>query len=899
MERVSLTLDISGFLTALEQAKTSIGQFKTQLKAKIKANVALDPEGFNQGKEKIIQGLNQIRTSAGTVKQGVGEVAGVVSKLGAATAVAVGAGVKGFADYQQQMQRSTTIMQATKKEAAEISRITREQAQNATFSGNAAQEIARGYEYMAMAGWNAKESMQAMPAIINGVTVAGEDFGTVADIVTDQLTAFRLGAQDTTHFMDVLTNASTKSNTSITDMGEALKYCGPIAGQLGFSIEDTSAALGLMANASIKGSTAGTSLRTTFTNLANPSKELAGTLQSLGIKTQDSSGKMLPLKSILDQLRGAMGNMTEAQRAQLAETIAGKEGMTGLLAILGANTEEYNNLFNSMQNVDGLTEKMAKQMGDTLVGSLKLLTNNVREAGFSIGEALAPSIKKLAEDVAKLLQEFNKLDKGTKETVAKILASLAGVTAVAPVLNQVGILLGGTFKIITGSIGVLSGGFTALSGVLGILKTALLGVNPVFLAIGAVLAALLITNTDFRNSILELLKAFAGVATTVIETLMPALQPIGGAIMAIITALAPLIEILTGTLGGVLGMLAQLLANLIETALVPLLETILPPLTVLIGSIATVLTVVAQVAGGVFTFLKEGFLTIFAILKGDIDGAQEHSRLAGEAIKGIGKNVGETLKGFAVDTVNQFKEKEEEKKNKHKEVSDYIKLNDKDKTNNIINNSRKAAEESSRNWEVFKGVFKTKTEELKSFWNTMCIEFVRDWTNLKERLGQTADNIATRIKNAFGNFTQVGKQIVYDIWDGIASKAGWLWEKIHDWFSDVADTVSGWTDNIMSINMGLETDTVDGPTPYGFFSLQPVMKATTPQQVGNAVFVSNPVGELDKLISRAFPKQEKNIVEKKEDNRKININIEPIIENKKDEEELINKIREVIKEYVI
>ncbi len=898
-ESIALNIDTRGFMQGIAQAQTAVENFKSQLKNGVETKIGFNATGIEKDKAKILEGFEQIKQGAEQVKTGVSQVGSVMSKLGVVAVGAIGASAKGYADFTQQMKRNGAIMGASVQDMKELEKSTREYAQTATFSGNASQDIARGYEYMAMAGWNAQDSMKAMPSIINGVTVSGEDFGLVADIVTDQLTAFGLSASDSSHFMDVLTNATTKSNTNIAGLGEALKYVGPLAGQLGFSIEDVSASLGLMANAGIKGSQAGTSLRAMFTKLSSASPELREQMNALGVSFTDSNGKMLPLKNILDQLRGATEGMTEAQKLQLAQTLAGQEGMSGLSAILGATNEDYNKLFNSMQDVDGLSEKMAQDMGDTLSGSINKLKNSLKEAGLSIGEALAPSLAQLAQKITELVQAFNNLDKETQEKIAKVIATLAGLTVVAPILSNVATLVKGSFNILSGSFTMLKGSFTALSGMFGLLKPLLLSCNPVVLGVVAGFGLLVATNKDLRESLGNLFKALGNVVKTLIDALKPALVPIVGALQDIILALKPLIEILTGVLGTALSKVVDVLTFIINTILVPLIKIILPPLTIAIGAIATAIQIVAQVAGSVFTFLKEGFLMVFSFLKGNLDEAKEHATASGEAIKGIGANVTQTLIDQNNRSMQAFGINEEQKASKSKEVASDIEKADIQKSNTLIENNKRVTEDTKQGYNSVQIAIQNYFKHILEGWKQNCIAIIDAWEWAKTGIVETAHNMSSKIKTAFGDFTRVGKNIVYDIWDGMASKLNWLWNRVSNFFSDLSNSVSSWISDISPFSLNSDFDTYSLRSTR---SIQPMMlyRARTPQvlQETPQLYANNMFNNNDFLKNVKRSGKDKGNIVQNEDNRKINIEFKTTVSNDYDADRLTNKVKEVIMDYI-
>ena len=182
-----------------------------------------------------------------------------------------------------------------------------------------ASEAAEAMNYMAMAGWKTKDMLSGIEGIMNLAAASGEDLATTSDIVTDALTAFGLSAKDSGHFADVLAAASSNANTNVSMMGETFKYAAPIAGALGYSVEDTAEAIGLMANAGIKSSQAGTSLRNIMTKLSHDFTISGKAIGDVTIATTNADGSMRSLNDILADSRKAFSGLTESEQAAAAE----------------------------------------------------------------------------------------------------------------------------------------------------------------------------------------------------------------------------------------------------------------------------------------------------------------------------------------------------------------------------------------------------------------------------------------------------------------------------------------------------------------------------------------------------------------------------------------------------
>lgn len=316
-------------------------------------------------------------------------VTDTVKKLGVLSVAAAGAfgafAIKSGMDFEAQMSKVQAISGATATEIATLTAKAKEMGAKTKFS---ATESAQALEYMAMAGWKADQMVSGLPGIMNLAAASGEDLAEVSDIVTDALTAFGLKASDSAHFADVLAKASSSSNTNVSLMGNTFQYVAPVAGALGYSIEDTAVAIGLMANAGIKGEKAGTALRGALTNLAKPSDQVAGYMEALGVSLTDAQGNVKPLSALMVDLRQKFAGLTDAQKAEYAAGIAGKEAMSGLLAIVNASDADFNNLTQAIANSDGTAQSMAQTMQDNLKGQLEQLGGAVETVGLTFYDAI-------------------------------------------------------------------------------------------------------------------------------------------------------------------------------------------------------------------------------------------------------------------------------------------------------------------------------------------------------------------------------------------------------------------------------------------------------------------------------------------------------------------------------
>lgn len=353
-----------------------------------------------------------------------------------------------------------------------------------------ASQAGEAFEYMAMAGWKTEQMLSGIEPLMNLAAAAGADLGTTSDIVTDAMTAFGLAATDTVevvkdgmkmnvnaveYFADILAATSSNSNTNVTMLGESFKYAAPLAGSLGYSLNDVAVALGLMANNGIKSSMAGTSLSRVIQNMAKPSDQTAIAMEKLGLSLYDSKGNVKSLRDLMNDFRGVAkknnvditemtkkvgdldaqfkaGKITEAQYekelTKLTEgsgdflgaitQIAGARGLPGLLAIMNATDKDFDSLVHAIDNATGSAGKMKQVMLDNVEGAVTILKSAVEGLEITLWGLVKGPVKSMIERATTYVDAFRKMDSATQEGVLRMAAYAASI---GPAMTGSGMLL--------------------------------------------------------------------------------------------------------------------------------------------------------------------------------------------------------------------------------------------------------------------------------------------------------------------------------------------------------------------------------------------------------------------------------------------------------------------------
>ena len=470
-----LDLDISGFLAGLRSAQSEADTTSKNIATKIGNN---------------FQSVGKSLTSVGTTltKNVTVPLAGIAT-----------VGLKIASDFESAMSNVKAISGATGEEFDELRQKAIDLGGSTAFS---ATEVADAMTEMAKAGWSTEQIIAGMGGVLDAAAASGESLGTVSTIVADAITGFGMEAAESTRVADLLTQAANAGTIGINDLGESFKYIAPVAGSMGLSIEDVTTALSAMSMSSIKGSQAGTSLRGVLTRMVKPTDQVAAAMDELGIVLTNSDGTFKSLDQILSEMRGSFSDLTDEQKTYYAATLAGQEGMSGLLSLLNISQEEYDEIAASMNNATGVAQETAAVMRDNLAADVEELGGSLESLAITLAEHIIPHLRTFVQWLTELVGKFAALDPETQKTILKF----AGIAAViGPVILILGKLVTGIGSIIS-AFGKLKAAIPAIKGGLVAIKEAIAGISApvaaVVVVIGVLIAAfvnLWKTNEEFRN----------------------------------------------------------------------------------------------------------------------------------------------------------------------------------------------------------------------------------------------------------------------------------------------------------------------------------------------------------------------------------------------------------------
>ena len=644
----------------------------------------------------------------------------VGQKLMVATGAVVAMGtaaVKTTADFDAGMSNVQAVSGATGEDFDALRDKALEMGSKTAFS---ASEAAAAMEYMAQAGWTTEDMLAGIEGVMNAAAASGEDLATTSNILTEGLTAFGMAADESAKFADVLVAAGNASNTSVADMGETFKYAGAVCGTLGISIEDAAVATGLMANAGIKGSNAGTALRSGLSNLISPTKAMSDAMTQYGISVQTTADGSVDFMATMQNVRSALSGLDSTTQAAALSTIFGKEAMSGWAAIVTASDEDFQNLTDTIYNCTGAAEEASEVRLDNLSGQITILKSTIEGIAIQIGDILMPTIRNVVARIQEWAAAFAAADEDTKKTIITI----AGVVAaIGPLILGVSKAIK-TVKNVVNAFKLMKTGLTAV-------KAALAGVSAPVLAVVAVVAALV-------AAFMHLWNTNEGFRTTIIGIWNEIQATVGG-----------FIEGLKERLGG-MGITFESVSAAIKTVWNALCEFLAPVFEGAFQHISNTLTAVTNHILGVVDFF-------IALFKGDWEGCWE-------AVKGIFANVWEyakntfsnwvtTIQGVANVILGWFGT---DWNTVWTSISTFFV--------NLWNNIKS----------FFVGLWNGIVTTITGILNTISSIFTSAWNGIKNTISTVWNTISTIVSTAVNTV----KSVISTVWNGIKTVTSSVWAGI-------------------------------------------------------------------------------------------------------------------------
>lgn len=704
--------------------------------------------------------------------------------------------IKTGADYEAGMSKVQAISGATGDEVKMLGDKAMEMAAQTKFS---TAESAEAYQYMAMAGWDAQQMVDGLSGIMLLASASGEDLASTSDIVTDALTAFGLKASDSGRFADVLAAASNSANTNVSMLGESFKYVAPVAGAMGYSVEDVSVALGLMANSGIKASQAGTTLRSAITNMVSPTDKMAVVMEKYGISLTDADGNMLSFSEVMVHLREKMGGLDEATQAAAASTLFGKEAMSGMLAIINASDEDFNKLTEAINNSSGTTQEMADVMNDNAAGALAMLSSAINVLFTNLSEFLIPAFTEIVRKITDAVNWFNGLSAGTQ----KVVLALGGVAAAAgPVLIVIGKIATGISalssvgaKLITGigKIGSAAGGVVKVGGslfsIIGKVANAakalflILAANPIGLVVTAI-AALVAAFVYLWNTSEGFREFWIGLFETIKETVSKAVESIK-------EFFSGLWEGIKETFGNVREFFSEKFTqakDAVQEAWAGVKDFFGNLWDNVKESAATSMNNIKTVASAAWESVKNNW-----------SNAIEFYSALWEKVKTSAANAWDKIKASSVEAWKNVKESWSEAKAHFADLWDSVKAKASDAWDSTKEKGVNAWEKVQGAWDKAKDFFGGVWESISSRFSE-APAFFKDkfsgaWENTKSAFGNVKsffsgkwNDIKSVFKGVGEHFKGIGKNMITGLWNGISGAVGWLKEKV----TGVINRIKSW-----------------------------------------------------------------------------------------------------------
>ncbi|EME3562872.1 phage tail tape measure protein [Enterococcus faecium] len=753
---------------------------------------------------------NSMTTAVGKVMQGTGAA---MTKYITTPLIGVGvAAAKVGGDFEAQMSRVKAISGATGDTFEQMKQQAIDLGAKTAFS---AKESAAGMENLASAGFSAQEIMKAMPGLLDLAAVSGGDVALASENTATALRGFGLEASEAGHVADVFARAAADTNAEVGDMGEALKYVAPVANSMGISLEETAAAIGIMSDAGIKGSQAGTTLRGALSRLARPTKAMQDTMDNLGVSFYDADGKMKPLKTQVELLKKAFEGLTPEQQQNALVTLYGQESLSGMMALIDKGPDSLGKLTKSLKDSDGAADDMARTMQDNMNSSIEQMFGAFESAAIVIQKILAPSIKKVADAISGLVEKFVSAPESTQKLVVAIGAIVA---AIGPLIFMIGsvIIWINRVKVAFKALSESSKLFSGLSKAMGLLT------NPVFLVIAAV--ALLVvgfiylwnTNEDFRNFWIGLWEGIKSAVSSAVEWIQNAWKSTGEWFNNLWKSIKEGADNVWTTIQEAPGKAADWIKNKwtetkeffssiwdgikeaassawegIVNILAPYVIAIKNVFQPMIDFFTNLWSQIGSIAGSAWEIIKTAvmgpILLLIDLITGNFNQLKEDASMLWTTLTTNIQNIITTFVDIVVgyytalkDTViNIWNVLTSTIKDVWNSFTTWIK----ETTNNIVNSIKQG-------WNNLKqgtiDLFNNMIQGAKDLWNSFKAWFINLVIGTKDNIIQGWENL---------------KQGTIDTFNNLVNGAQEAWDNLVNAVSDTVDRVTGWFDNLKNIDL--------------------------------------------------------------------------------------------------
>lgn len=753
---------------------------------------------------------NSMTTAVGKVMQGTGAA---MTKYITTPLIGVGvAAAKVGGDFEAQMSRVKAISGATGDTFEQMKQQAIDLGAKTAFS---AKESAAGMENLASAGFSAQEIMKAMPGLLDLAAVSGGDVALASENTATALRGFGLEASEAGHVADVFARAAADTNAEVGDMGEALKYVAPVANSMGISLEETAAAIGIMSDAGIKGSQAGTTLRGALSRLARPTKAMQDTMDNLGVSFYDADGKMKPLKTQVELLKKAFEGLTPEQQQNALVTLYGQESLSGMMALIGKGPDSLGKLTKSLKDSDGAADDMARTMQDNMNSSIEQMFGAFESAAIVIQKILAPSIRKVADAISGLVEKFVSAPESTQKLVVAIGLIVA---AIGPLIFMIGsvIIWINRVKVAFKALSESSKLFSGLSKAMGLLT------NPVFLVIAAV--ALLVvgfiylwnTSEDFRNFWIGLWEGIKSAVSSAVEWIQNAWKSTGEWFNNLWKSIKEGADNVWTTIQEAPGKAADWIKNKwtetkeffssiwdgikeaassawegIVNILAPYVIAIKNVFQPMIDFFTNLWSQIGSIAGSAWEIIKTAvmgpILLLIDLITGNFNQLKEDASMLWTTLTTNIQNIITTFVDIVVGYYTSLKDTVINIWNvlasTIKDVWNSFTTWIKETTNNIVNSIKQG-------WSNLKqgtiDLFNNMIQGAKDLWNSFKAWFINLVIGTKDNIIQGWENL---------------KQGTIDTFNNLVNGAQEAWDNLVNAVSDTVDRVTGWFDNLKNIDL--------------------------------------------------------------------------------------------------